>query len=201
MFKRLLLVATILINSSAGYTLNYNPSIFLITDVTESYTGTAFEVLINGKKVTLTNHHVCQGMRQDQQSTLIAVLPDPRRFKVLIVKRIYDKNDLCLLSGIDSLPALELANDYEVGDVVTVEGFPLGKHNVVKGIVGKLMGSVEQLFIAFKGPVFPGNSGSPVIDKHGKVIGVIAVRDGTTGIGGFVSLEFVKDFLDNSCKQ
>ena len=41
----------------------------------------------------------------------------------------------------------------------------------------------------------PGNSGSPVVDKLGRVIGVAFAIDGRTNYGYIVNLQDLKDFL------
>lgn len=193
---KLVLVICIVISSIS--LASPNSSIFLVTNFSQTYTGTAFELNTSKGKVTITNAHIC-----DEESMLVAEITNPTRFKLLIVRKVYAKHDLCILSPVSALPALDLAEDYVVGEPVVVEGFPQGTHMISQGILGKFFtGLGDRIYILYKGPIFPGNSGSPVINKYGKVVGVIAV--GTMRApywGGMVPLEFINDFLDKSCKQ
>ena len=68
------------------------------------------------------------------------------------------------------------------GEAVIVAGYPLqglltSKGSVTTGIVSALAGPKEDKnLIQITAPVQPGNSGGPLIDAHGAVIGVIASK-------------------------
>lgn len=191
MFNTITLFTILLLSS---LTQAADSRIFLVTDYNQTYTGTAFEINTNKGKVTITNAHVCNG-----NSELIAILPNPLRFKILLVRRVYNKHDLCMLSPVATLPAFDIAEDYLPGDLVFVEGFPKGVHGYSKGKVGQYEISLHGFIYAiYYGPIFPGNSGSPVQNRYGRVIGVIAIGNSDYSVGGFVPLEYLKDFLDNT---
>jgi S1-C subfamily serine protease len=68
------------------------------------------------------------------------------------------------------------------GEVVIVAGYPLqglltSKGSVTTGIISALAGPKEDKnLIQITAPVQPGNSGGPLVDVHGAVIGVIASK-------------------------
>ena len=74
------------------------------------------------------------------------------------------------------LPALPLAGDLpRVGDPVYVVGSPLGlEQSVVSGIVS----AFRDDHIQISAPLNPGNSGGPVVDADGEVIGVAVLKVG-----------------------
>lgn len=170
-----------------------NPSVFKVQNVDETFSATAFELKTPMGPVTITNRHVC-----DKQSILIAEVPGQEPCLIL-VKRMYDKHDLCVLQPVYGVPALDLANNYHKNQPVTVEGYPLGIYNLS---TGPLLGPTRergssQVFVIYQGSGTFGSSGSPVVDSDGKVTGVISMVDSKTGKRGYmVPLEYIKDFLN-----
>lgn len=188
------LICLIAIVTLSQFAYGDNPSIFLIGDVQGTYTGTAFELQTKKGVLTMTNAHICQ-----RNLVLIGMVRGGRAAKLLIVKAVYDKHDLCILSGVPNNTSLKLANDYSPKDYVVVEGFPLGVHAVTHGYIGQYFRSIgDSIMVQYFGHIDHGNSGSPVVDKNGDVVGVISVVSGDGRFGGFVPLEFIKDFLDRA---
>jgi putative serine protease PepD len=92
--------------------------------------------------------------------------------------------DLALISVNGQLPALAMSNaKVSPGQSVLVIGSPLGLGGSVSS------GSVSALredFIQFSAPISPGNSGGPIINLSGQVVGVTeakAVGVGVEGVG------------------
>jgi S1-C subfamily serine protease len=92
--------------------------------------------------------------------------------------------DLALLRGGDSLAPLSLrsARNVRLAEDVLIAGFPLGGIlssgiNVTTGSVSALagLGDDERRF-QFTAPVQPGNSGGPVLDMSGNVVGVVVSK-------------------------
>lgn len=82
------------------------------------------------------------------------------------------------------LPTLELEQDNNIlfpGDPVTVIGNPLGLFQIVSEAeyIGQTTSDDNStLLLMIRGPVYRGNSGSPVINSSGKVVGILfAVAD------------------------
>jgi S1-C subfamily serine protease len=145
-------------------------------------TGTAFAV--SGDGFFLTNSHVVAGctaiaLRGIGDSSLKASVwaQDPT-------------NDLALLKTPGSaVPVLRFAdsNQLRLGQSVVVIGYPLSGTlasgiKVTTGTVSSLAGMYDDTrMVQVSAPIQPGNSGGPVFDEGGSVIGVICMTLGTVG--------------------
>ena len=98
------------------------------------------------------------------------------------IDRVNKANDLAVLTVKSSLPALAKAtNEPAVGDSVLVIGAPLGLGgSVSNGIVS----AFRDGFIQFSAPIAPGNSGGPLVNLQGQVIGVARSKLVATGAEG-----------------
>jgi serine protease Do len=155
---------------------------------TATSTGTGFIVREDGYLVT--NHHVVAGARQ-----LFVQLYDRREYRATVVG-LDPLTDLAVLK-IDerNLPIAELGDSdgVRVGHWVIAIGNPLGRalsFSVTAGIVsateralkGGRRGPRSTLdFIQTDAVANSGNSGGPLIDLEGKIIGVNAAIFSTTG--------------------
>lgn len=183
---RTLLLATILSSTA----LADNPSIFMVGDVENTYTGTAFSLQTEHGIVTITNAHVCQ-----DRKVLLALIK--HELKLILVRKIYNRHDLCMLTAVPDIPALVIGNDYREGEFASTEGFPLHKHKTSKGSVGTYFVNKGAMVAEYLGEVDSGASGSPVFNKGGEVIGVVQLKfqQGNRWLGGMVPLEYLKDFI------
>ncbi|MDD3852058.1 MAG: S1C family serine protease [Syntrophomonadaceae bacterium] len=136
----------------------------------QSRHGTGFNIEPDG--VIITNHHVIENA-----SRIIVRFPDGIPYKVINwdSKPEYDLAVLHLEKS--DLPYVALQHEVPVvGDQVMVVGNPLGLNNVVvEGTVGaylNIQDKAEQSF-SILAPIYPGNSGSPVYNQQGKVVGVV----------------------------
>jgi S1-C subfamily serine protease len=137
----------------------------------EVFSGTAFFISRDGK--ALTNAHVVEGCRQ------ISVNVEGKRYPADVLARD-EGNDLALLAT-DLHPA-QAANwrlQVRQGQDIVVYGFPLtgalaSGGNVTTGIVTALAGLADDSrFLQISAPVQPGNSGGPLLDRNGSVVGII----------------------------
>jgi uncharacterized protein len=139
--------------------------------------GTGFFVTDDG--YLITNFHVVNG------ATTCMVKTRQGKFPARVVKSD-EKNDLALLKVIGNFSALPVANSgaARLGDAVFTIGFP---NMDVQGIEPKLTrGDINSLagikddprHFQISVPVQPGNSGGPLVDTAGNVVGVVTMRLG-----------------------
>jgi WD40 repeat protein len=166
--------------------------------------GTAFCIHPDGW--FLTNAHVAQG---ELTLVLDPALASQKAYSARVV-RSDSELDLALLriEGARGLPALELGSDEGLEELTEVIGFgfPFGK--VIDGreypAVSVNVGSINALRhkdgrlhrIQLDAAVTRGNSGGPVLDQRGKVIGVIVSGVIGTEVNFAIPVSAVKRFLE-----
>ncbi|WP_419189556.1 transglutaminase family protein [Stieleria marina] len=147
--------------------------------------GTGF--IIDEQGLVATNFHVINEGRRFSVETF-----DGDKLKVLAVEASDRTSDLALIrvafpGGID-LPALPLAKavDPEQGTRVAAFGNPLGfKDSVVDGIVSAVREVQGRSMIQLAMPIEPGNSGGPLVDRSGRVLGIINMKSAIDDNLGF----------------
>jgi uncharacterized protein len=140
----------------------------------EAISGTAFFVSKDGK--VLTNAHVVQECRQ------ISVNTEGHSSAAEILAKD-ERNDLALLAtGLRKDRAVNWRLQVRQGEEIAVYGFPLAGvlasgGNVATGNVTALAGIADDSrFMQISAPVQPGNSGGPLLDRNGTVVGVVVAK-------------------------
>jgi regulator of sirC expression with transglutaminase-like and TPR domain len=124
--------------------------------------------------------------------------------KPLTVKAVHASDRALDLAVIQveatDLPALELGNVEELdqGEPVVVMGNPQGlKHSVVSGVLSGRREIDGRNMLQLAIPVEPGNSGGPVLDMQGRVLGIVTMKSLVTENLGFaVSVSDLKPLLE-----
>ncbi len=149
----------------------------------------------------LTNNHVVG------RHNPIVVLQDNREYESRLLARDPDV-DLALLS-IDATrltPLLPVPGSPRVGEMVFAFGHPWGQRNTVtRGIVSALVLAQnrrgEKLPVVRSDvPLAPGNSGGPLVNAKGEVVGINAMivgGDQSVSIASSVAIEFAEKALRN----
>lgn len=121
-----------------------------------------------------TNHHMVGGA-----SGFVTVqTADGTTLRDIKVLRVSRENDLAVIKLPKALPPLELSPGAAgIGQEVAALGNPEGlsgtlSTGVVSGIRSYPNWNVKEV-LQITVPVSPGSSGSPLLDKHGRVVGVV----------------------------
>ncbi len=133
--------------------------------------GTGFSISEDGK--ILTNYHVIKG-----NDKVTVVFPDAGIFTAEVIET-YEDIDLALLDiDGEKLPYLELAEHagFNEHEKIFFIGNPLRFHGIAnEGLIIDTirLSDWDDDVVMIEAPVYRGNSGSPVINESGQVIGVI----------------------------
>lgn len=138
----------------------------------ERLRGVGSGFLISADGYILTNHHVIDGA-----SSIVVSMSDKKEYKAKVVGSD-ERSDVAVLKieGAN-LPFLAAANsdNIKVGQWVMAAGSPFGLENTVTaGIVSAIKrdtGEYES-FIQTDAAVNPGNSGGPLVNMSGEVVGI-----------------------------
>ncbi len=171
-------------------------------------------VILDPEGFILTNAHVVQGARRVQ--VLLArslrgtaegaslLKPRGRMVEAQIVG-MDQETDLAVLRIPDrELPFLELGDSDQLkqGQLVLAFGSPFGLENsVTLGVVSSVARQFQPedpvVYIQTDAPINPGNSGGPLVDAHGKVMGIntfiVSQSGGNEGVGFAVPSNIAKN--------
>ena len=145
-----------------------------------SVSGTGFVISTEGHIVT--NNHVIKDCVGDVQGNFVEQAP--MTLRVVATDEI---NDLALLQAKGAKrtfkePAMMREMPVRSGDAVVAIGFPYhglltSDFTVTTGIVSSLSGILNDTrFLQISAPVQPGNSGGPLLDTSGHVVGVVSAK-------------------------
>jgi TPR repeat protein len=138
-------------------------------------TGTGFLITRNGYLVT--NHHVVKDCGKVRVQTAAGLLD-------AAVVRVDAASDLALLKvngTFDALPVVS-SRSARLGATVATVGFPnIGlqgfEPKLSKGDISSLAGIQDDVrYFQISVPVQPGNSGGPLVDERGNVVGVVTLQ-------------------------
>ncbi len=160
-------------------------------------------VIIDGDKaLVLTNAHVVSG-----GSEITVRLNDGREFKAELIGSDPDFDLAVLkLKKAAKLPQVAMgdSDDIYIGETVIAIGNPFGySHTVTTGVVSalnrpmKTNGGAFGSFIQTDAAINPGNSGGPLLNIHGKLIGInTAIHARAEGIGFAIPINKAKFVID-----
>jgi len=161
-------------------------------------------VTYKGVNFTLTNRHCCNAYKGD--------FPEGIRFvgdRIETIQFISEDNDVCVLSADQKEEGLRLApvpaSNFEK---VMVFGFPRGM--LLTPRFGHILEPSTYICILYdEGPkceyaiisstlVYPGNSGSPLLDMDGEIVGLVYGGNFAVSYGISVKLENVRKAIENA---
>ena len=168
----------------------------VVTIETDRAQGTGFFITNDG--FIITNAHVLFGGRYAR----IITHEKTEYFAKLVGYNL--TLDLALLKINDTSKKLELedSENVKLGEKVIAIGNPLGlsftvTEGIVSGIERVSPNNNLDLYIQTDVSLNPGNSGGPLINKEGKVIGINNFKIGNTeGLGFALESNSIKEFID-----
>ncbi len=150
--------------------------------------------------VFVTNYHVVSGYRT------VAIHDNERNPYEARVLAVNPELDLALLSvdaDMSHLPEFTLTDEEElpIGSKVRVAGYPFGMpFTITEGSLSSPRQLIDgKYYLQVDAPVNPGNSGGPIINDKGEVIGVTVSKYASSNadnMGFGVRIEALKQLLD-----
>ncbi|WP_316828425.1 S1C family serine protease [Pedobacter miscanthi] len=164
--------------------------------VQNSFGGTGFAISTNG--YILTNLHIINGA-----DSLYVQNSKGESFKV---KSVYTdpQNDIAILkisdkhfSNLSSIPYTIKRNMSSIGEIVYTLGYPKDDAVLGEGYVSSkngFIGDTTQYQVAIS--VNPGNSGGPVLDNNGNLVGIISGKpDQTEGAAFAIKSKYILEAM------
>ena len=143
----------------------------------------------------VTAHHVIEG-----EDAIDVRVKNTQTYKATLLGYDVDKDvavlSICCSSAFNAL-AWDSGASAEVGEQIVAVGYPRSSSPQVIATIGEIKDDplgVPRGFIAHDAPLNPGNSGSPLFSKEGKVLGInTAISTTKEGIGYAVPYSAVVD--------
>lgn len=173
-----------------------------IVQVRNSQGGAGAGSVWHSDGLIITNAHV---VHEDSPTV---VLNDGREFPARVVARSETHDVAALSIDAQGLEAMPIGNslDVDAGQWVVAIGHPWGMVNAATAgvLIGlesesRSGGDPSKQWSAVNLPLRPGNSGGPLIDAEGRLIGINTMMNGPD-IGMAVPVHEVKRFLDQELK-
>jgi S1-C subfamily serine protease len=149
---------------------------FLIT--TDGYIATNAHVIANAKKI-----EVCFSTNE-KSTTYSAVVSLKDIANDIAIIKIEDKN----FQRFGSIPYI-ISEKPEVGEEVFTIGYPMNSvmgnnYKVTNGIISSLSGMSDDIrYMQISVPLQPGNSGGPLFNKNGNIMGITSAKLNGKAIG------------------
>ena len=133
---------------------------------------------------------------------VMVALPDEQTVEVTHIYSQMSHLDLAVLkTAPHGLPVLELSENTElsIGQDAIAMGHPYGLRNsIVKGVISgrRDIDGISMLQLAMS--IEPGNSGGPVVDRQGRVLGIVTLKSTESdNIGFAVPVRHLRQLLDS----
>lgn len=151
------------------------------------FTSAGSGVFINNKGYIVTNYHVIDDLSQitvrthDETEYSATVIGKDEDWDIAVLKLITDKDDFTYLDFGDS-------DNVNAGTHVIAVGNPVGfESTVTQGIISstdRLINGIDRSYFQTDVAINAGNSGGPLIDKNGKIIGIATLKYARIGFEG-----------------
>ena len=158
-----------------------NPSVVAVVTYMGAGGATGTGVIMSGDGYVLTNYHVIEGGEE-----CYILLSDGAYYPAELVAGDYEKDLAVLKADARDLPAAEFgdSDSLVVGDPVYAIGNPLGlelRGTLTDGIVSAINRDVDvdgitMTLIQTNAALNSGNSGGPLINQYGQVVGINTIK-------------------------
>lgn len=184
---------------SASNTSTYESS----QQISKQWSGTGFFLSKNG--YIITNQHVIDGAKTIKVTSINGNHSTSYSARIEVSDK---QNDLAIIKITDNFTTPTIPYSFKfsqssVGENCWVLGYPLTQTmgediKLTNGIISSKSGfdgNIAQYQIS--APVQPGNSGGPVFDNNGNLIGVVQAKHGAAENAGYaVKASYVKNLID-----
>lgn len=171
--------------------------------ITSKWSGTGFFISKNG--YIITNQHVIDGAKTIKVTSINGNHNTSYTARIEVSDK---QNDLAIIKITDNFTVPTIPYSFKfsqssVGENCWVLGYPLTQTmgediKLTNGIISSKSGfdgNIAQYQIS--APVQPGNSGGPVFDKNGNLIGVVQAKHGAAENAGYaVKASYVRNLID-----
>ena len=178
-----------------------SPAVVYILNKTltgDKYLGSGF--IIDKEGVIITNLHIMRGAKD-----VSVKLKDGKTYPVSGII-YYDANrDLCIFKiNAKDLPTVKLgdSNNISIGEKVYCIGNPLGlEYSFSDGLLSGIRDLNNIKYLQFTAPVSPGNSGGPLINPQGEVVGIVTfLIEKGQNLNFALAINEIKPYLNNPIK-
>ena len=143
-------------------------------------------ILVSSQGQILTNNHVVSGCR----NILVALAGGYGAEATVLYADV--ANDLALIKvdgqiSEENVAKIRVSPPVRSGETIAAFGFPMPdvlsqEGNITKGNISALAGPGDDVrFYQFTAPIQPGNSGGPLLDEAGNVVGIVQSMLGESG--------------------
>lgn len=160
----------------------------------DGYIVTNYHVIANAKTITI------QGVNGDFNSVLSATLVGSDKNNDLALLKISDSK----FKGFGNIPYVISQAIVDVGEDVFVLGYPLtstmgDEVKLTTGIISSKTGFQGDVALyQITAPIQPGNSGGPLFDKKGNVIGVVSAKHSEAENAGYaIKTTYLRNLVES----
>lgn len=160
----------------------------------DGYIVTNYHVIDGAKSITI------KGIKGDFSISYVASVAASDKYNDLALLRINDNR----FSGFDTIPYSVKTTTAEVGEDVFVLGYPLtttmgDEIKYTTGVISSKTGFQGDVSLyQISAPIQPGNSGGPLFDAKGTLIGVVnAKHQGAENVGYAVKASYLRNLIES----
>lgn len=177
-----------------------------IANEPKAWTGTGFSI---GSNYIITNHHVVEDAKTIVVKGVGGSFNNEYEAEVIALDKISDLAIIAIkdpkFNSKENLPYKVKTSLSDVGEDVFVLGYPLtatmgDEIKLTTGVVSSRSGFQGDVSLyQISAPVQPGNSGGPLFDNNGNVIGIVSAKHtGAENVGYAIKTSYLKNLMESA---